>query len=477
MIFKQQFIFTKRLIVIPEDCTSIPIRDYELVYHDTLSFNQITYDKTSLYLLGDLFDYRNPSFTNADILNALSDISSKEELCERLDPYCGPYVLIYADDKDFILLNDCSGQREVFYDLDFSKLGSQVGLLENLDGLDYSEHPYYGSKLFNKKKLCIGETTPVQNIKHLRPNHYLDLIDKKVIRFFPRDKNTQVDLNLVAQTGATMLQGFVEAIGNRLPLVIPLTGGMDSRMLFVASLHLDATYYISQHENDSDDYYDLVVAQQVADVYGKPLQIIKDGKASCTFLKEPQGLDFPRDVSFPTIAINTAVINGNVSEVARNHFKYHKPITGKKLALLNGFEDNPFVITQYEKWITENKKGINNKDYHLLDFFYWEENMMNWAAKGKTETRALGIHMFSPFNSRGLLKLLLATDRNKRDTANNVVHVKILDLLSDHNPALKKIPLNPDFERKRARLLWELGLFKAFDALRMELRLFKRRLK
>lgn len=476
MIFKQQFIFTKRLIVVPENCTSIPVRDYELVYHDTLSFNKTSFEKTSIYLLGDLFDYRNPKFTNADILNGFADISSKEELFKHLDPYCGAYILIYDDSSDFIILNDSSGQREIFYDVDFSQMGAQVGLLENLEEVDYSAHPYYGTALFNRKRLYIGETTPRPNVKHLRPNHYLDIPNNQVIRFFPREGNIREDLATVAQMGATMLNGFIEAIRHRFPLVIPLTGGMDSRMLFVASLDLDATYYISQHENDNDDYYDLVVAQQVAAVYDKPLQIIKDGKASCTFLKEPQGLDFPRDVSFPTIAINKAVINGNVSEVARNHFKYHKPVTGKKLALLNGFENNPFVIRHYDDWIATNKSIIQNKDYHLLDFFYWEENMMNWASKGKTETRALGVFMFSPFNSRGLLKLLLATDRDKRDTANNVVHAKILDILSEHNKELKKIPLNPDSERKRARVLWRLGLFKVFDAIRMELRLLKRKL-
>ena len=127
--------------------------------------------------------------------------------------------------------------------------------------------------------------------------------------------------------------------------------------------------------------------------------------------------------------------------------------------------------------IQENKKKLLQKGYNALDFFYWEEKMSNWAAKGKSETRVLDVEMISPFNSRGLLKLFLSTSRNSRESTNSKLHHKIIEHLSDKHQELKKITINPTKDIIRARIMWKFGIYKLFTKAQLQARMLKVRLK
>lgn len=471
----KQFTFKASIPESNDVCSIVKIKEYYLQYHQNLNHTHSHHKNITLHLLGNVFDYIDTKASNQELVNILVKQQTKEDVFKILDTYYGEYVLIYVTEKELIILNDCCAQHEVYYTDDYTEVGSQLHLIST-KGNSEKDHIYYNSTLFNKKKLCIGTTTPSAHVKHLAPNHYMDVLRKETVRFFPNEKITPQPIEVVAEKAALMLKGYITAIANRHNIVLPVTGGFDSRLLFLASLDTACDYFVSQHQNMSDEHYDIVIAQKITNIFDKKLHVVKDSDETNHTL-ETTGIDHPRTASFPKLVTNKVLINGNISEIARNYYNYIKPVTAKKLTLLNGYSDNPFVIEVYQNWLSQNKSLFKKQGYHLLDLFYWEEKMGNWTAKAKTEAHAMNLELMSPFNSRALLQLLLATKRRDRDKFTSTLYQKIIEHLVDNHKEINAIPTNPDFERSRALFLKKIKLFKTFDAFRLYLRILKRRIK
>ena len=244
----KQFTIKKEVPESYPNCSIVKINESYLQFNNTINYTHTKNNDLSLYLLGNLFDYKNVKASNQDLLDVLVNQSNKEDFFKILDHYYGEYVIIYVKKDEFIILNDCCAQKEIYYTDDYTELGSQPQLLSHNTNTE-ENHPYYTSTLFTQKKLYIGTSTSISCIKHLAPNHYIDLLHKKVVRFFPTTKIFLLDIDEVAKKAAIMLKGYISAIAHRHKIILPVTGGFDSRLLFLASLDLECEYFVSQHNN------------------------------------------------------------------------------------------------------------------------------------------------------------------------------------------------------------------------------------
>ncbi len=298
-----------------------------------------------------------------------------------------------------------------------------------------------------KQKLFIGDTTHVENIKHLRPNHYIDIELKSIIRFFPKTHIKPKSINEVATEACKMLKGFIKAASLRNKLYMGVTGGYDSRVLFLASLGVECKYYVTKHSNMSAGHYDLVIPQKLTKIFNKKFRVILENPIdNDESLAEKTSIDFPRELKKPDEEFNNHIlINGNLSEIARNYYGDFHNVGSKELAVLYGYPGSKFVRSEFNKWVTKSSKIFSENGYNLLDMFYWEEKMGNWAAKAKTEMSILGTVMYSPFCSHRLLTTLLSTSRKQRDVHFNVLYNSIIKKLC---PDLPKIPVNPSKKKR-----------------------------
>jgi|WetSurSiteA1Bulk_404760.scaffolds.fasta_scaffold176153_1 hypothetical protein len=114
------------------------------------------------------------------------------------------------------------------------------------------------------------------------------------------------------------------------------------------------------------------------------------------------------------------LINGNISEIARNHYGYFKGILPEELSILCGYPGYKFVSKVYTKWLMDKLKIFSGIGCNVLDLFHWEERMGNWALKAKTEMGALGVTIYSPFYSHKLFEILLSALRKYRDQHFNI---------------------------------------------------------
>ncbi|MCF6350827.1 MAG: hypothetical protein L3J23_07340 [Flavobacteriaceae bacterium] len=461
-----QFLLTTKKIKSKYKSTKI-IGFYNLYYGEKLNVNSVLKKNIEIHLLGDFYDWENPKSTNQQIINNLVTENLKiEDLLLKTNKYSGEFIIIFIKNTKCYLFNDACSQREIYYSDDFSSFGSQLKLFKNISkaikirNKDENSNEYYFSDVFKKNKLHIGNKTNFENIKHLMPNHFIDISKKKEIRFFPVMAKIEIPLDIVAKKASIMLKGYLKAISLRKKMILGVTAGYDSRVLFLASLGLNCKYYVNKTNEMNDNHYDIIYAKKLTAIYRKKLNIIeKDFNQLNTDTRYKNSVDFPR---FLNIGIETKdneiVINGNISEIARNFYGYHKNATSKDLSFLSGKSNQEYAIKEYDKWL-KNKIEFTKLGYNYLDMFYWEEKMGIWQAKAKTESYALNRNVTTPYNSRDLLTLLLSTKRKYRDSHFNKLYDKIIFNLSNNNKSVKKLPINLSKRTIIIRLLKRFGLY------------------
>jgi hypothetical protein len=460
--YRRQFLFTiHNNFDFPWE--RIKILNYNLFFHPDLEFEYVKKKETELYLLGFLFDYENPAYSNLQILNALSNEKSFNDLVEQLFKYSGQYVLIYKSDDKLILLNDAVSQNEVYYDNSFSTFGSQPKLINKVIPLVPHTSPlpakFYSSEEFLNRREFIGQTTHVENIKHLTPNHFIDIKQKTISRFFPLKPIKPISIKNASNLASKMLEGYIKAASLRYNLSMGVTGGYDSRVLFLASRKVECKYYVSKLPLLSDKHHDISIPKKLTKELHNEFTVITERNDidETTSQILDTSVDFPRKIQkLNKYFDNQIIVNGNISEIARNFFGYNKNVQPEDLAFQYGYGSNDFVLEEYGNWLKTNSAIFSKMGYHTLDMSYWEERMGVWAAKAKTEMSALGTIVYSPFCSHKLLITLLSTPRKYRDRHNNRLYNLIIKGFS---PKASRIPVNPSFRNSVIKFLKTLRLY------------------
>lgn len=473
--FRGQFLFTTKNDIF-FDWDKVIINKYFLYFHPELNYEVVKNKAVEIHLLGNIYDWEKHTLSNHEILNTLSKANSLDDFLVQLSKYAGQFVLIYKSNEKFILLNDACAQNEIYYDTGFSAFGSQTKILEKVINPEpYKEEEnnhFFESQAFLKKRIFFGEKTHRSNVKHLLPNHFICLNDKKVKRFYPTIPIHIIPVDEAAEKAARILQGTIKAVAVRNKIAMAVTAGYDSRVLFLASINLKCKYFIYKHENMGDDHYDIIIPNKLTSLFEKEFSVIPDLKKDQINYSDNylNCIDFPR---FQTYAgqdfTNHVYLNGNISEVARNYYGYHKNLNSKDFAYLSGYANSKMVIAEYENWL-KNKPGFEKLGFNYLDMFYWEEKMGNWAAKAKTESNALGKLVFSPFNSRELLEVLLSTKRKYRDSHNNILYNKMINILSKET---SQLPINPGRKRKIIGFMKRMKIYNLYRHIGIKLQMLQ----
>lgn len=463
-IGRRQFLLSKNK-AFDLNWPSVEVGEYTLFTHPEIEQTFVEYEGKAIHLVGEIFDWKTPQWTSKDILNYLVKQPNRESFLEALSQFMGHYVLIYKSPDDFFLLNDTCAQYEAYFSQNFSVIGSQVKLINRVlksePHVDADAIAFFESPDFKSKKIFVGDCTHVSNIRHLRPNHLIDLKKHKIERFFPTTERVQRNLEEAASLASKMISGYVAAIASRHQIAVAVTAGYDSRVLFLASLNRNAHYYISQHEGMPVSHYDIKIGQQLTDLLGRgKYHVIKDKEGVVSEGEYGLSIDFPRTMSRPSFDFENCVyLNGNCSEVARNYFGTLPFLNGNDLARMLGYLNTALAKRLCQEWFSGNEGKLKKLKYNVLDIFYWEEKMGNWGAKKRTETNAIGRIIYSPFNSRGLMEVLLSVNRKHRDSHNNKLYKAIIRSLE---PKALQLPLNPTRKNKIIGALKKAGVYNGY---------------
>lgn len=424
----------------------------KLTVHPDLTTAQVSNKEKSLTLIGCLLDPDDPAASNVDILGRLlSGFSSIGELVKSTGSFGGRWIIVATNDKERFLFNDALGLRQVFYTnpADIGSLWAMsqpgigaetIGLLLEQEAAAYVDsHPFRS----NPEYRWPGEASPFRGLKHLQPNHWLDLDTGASHRYWPMEPLVRIGLEAAIERLSKLLPGMIRAAAQRFDLALAITAGLDSRLVLAAARDIkDKLSFVTVQQRAMPiDHADLTVSGRLLERLGLPHELIcaqvsTTPKFSQTFKRsvylahDHYGPD--AEAILRRFSRTKAVLTGSGAEVGRCSFRKELPwfdrrtITSAHLARLQRMDDQPFAMRHFTKWLEDARPRHNVK---LLDLFEWEQGHGNWLAMTQLEFDIAWREIITPYNCREVLTIFLGVDERYRRAPDYTLFQRLIEKL------------------------------------------------
>ncbi len=432
--------------------------DTFLTFHPDLEFASVKKNNIELFLLGFFFDPNNPNFTNLEILNnILLHNTSLKDIIKATYTLAGRWALIYSDNKNTIVFNDPAGLRQIFYSMQDDSVwcAAQPHILAKELNCALDDDPniqeYINSNLYLIwERSWIGDGTPFKNISHLLPNHYLDLKNSKVIRYWPDEKFVELSLNEAAIKSKELLINIFKAALNRYEIAQAVTAGWDTRLLLAISKEYrdNIYYYVQKFDPLDDDSPDIQIPRELLLKLGLDLHVIDaksyDSDFDKIYKENVYALQADekkyQHFNYFQLFQNKLIISGNISPIIKNNIPPKiDEINAGNLARLLERQNQKYAIKQIDKWLNSTLSSANKYNYNIIKLFYWENHYANWGAMFNAELD-IAAEEFAPLNCRNLINILLAPDDKYRDHNHVEIYQRIMELSW---PEVLQLPINP----------------------------------
>ena len=434
-------------------------------------------DHCRCLLIGQVYSSLEPEWSRAEICNNLAHSTNRTEFIRNTFHLTGRFIAVFSIDGANYVIGDAMGQFEVYFNDDCSVIASSLDLmgshmkLENHAG----EMTELYSQIAKTTRIQIGTTTKFRNVRHLMPNHLIDLQEKSQRRFYPtkEDFNRTLELDEAVKILSSELRCFAKSIKKVSNLAMPVTGGNDSRILLGAFKGIKLKTFVFDHPDSDRAKKDIRLAKNVLKTQNKELDVIFYQKEL-----DERGQNFYRDIAeapreeskiyiwnaYQKYLKGHVILTGHGGEIGRSFLKNIKGVNAKKLAVLMSFPGNKTVEEEMQKWLDELDPEILNSE-NLMDLFYWEQRMGNWGARILTEISYVTT-IFSPMNARSILETMLLVPKKHRQFAGNDLAKELIACLDQ---SLLSVPINPSMKYRIFRWMIRLRIYDLYQNLRLNL--------
>jgi len=477
--FRRQFLLTIAPITPLDDWACLQIDQYYLYTHPDLDVNIEADPKKSIVLIGNIYDSAEPQKENAEILSdIIASAHSIECFISYIKRYAGRYALIYKGTKETIIFPDALALRELYYCTGDNKIvcGSQPNLVAKFsnpkilprsdpDFLEFYTNHMKDSR-WNPIYKWIGDTTYYEGIKHLLPNHCLDINRREAHRFWPNEPIKRVDLDEAVSKSCKFLQGNMEAMVHRHSVMMAVTAGTDTRTLLAASkdIHHKIYYFV----NDHDLHYrpDVSVPKEMFESIGVPFNVhyisndvderFRQIFLNNSFFATDRIMSTIYNVYYKKLGDKINIIG--IGEIGRTRFgKEPKNLNGYRLAYKIGHKDDRYAIQECEQILAEMIPSYRKFGINVLTGFYWEQMLGNWGVTGNSESD-IAIEEVNPFNSHMLYEIFLGAEDKYTKYAKSIL---FREMIGNMWPELINWPINPPYNlrSKIQNYLKKTGVF------------------
>lgn len=484
--FRRQFLLTSAEIPSLADWKCVQIDQYYLYAHPDLEVNRLVDPRKCIVLIGDLFDSESFDKGNEDILKNISEsVDSLESCVARIKRYAGSYVLLYKGGKDAVILTDPLAWREIYYCTQDNQIvcGSQPNLLATFanpeimptsdpDLLEFYKIQFKGPW----QSKWIGDETCYEGIKHLLPNHYLDITRREARRYWPNEAIKRLNLDEALSKSCTFLQGIMRALVHRHSVMMAVTAGTDSRTLLAASRGIKhKIYYFINNEGMGHSHPDISVPRQIFESIGVPFHVHDVTKD----VDDEFRINFLSNAFFATERLLPTTYNvyfknhgdkvniKGVGEIGRTRFgKEPRNLNSYRMAYKLGYKEGRYVLRQCEKLLAEMLPVARKSEINVMTLFYWEQMLGNWGSVATSEC-AIAIEEVNPYNSHLLFEVFLGVDAKYANYQHNVFFREMIRRMW---PELLNWPINPP-HTMWDRVAWyfkKAGMFELLKELRYQ---------
>lgn len=489
LIYRRQFILARTEISELDYWQKIDVDEYKLYVHNDLQVVAASNSIQTLILLGYLFDPNNYKASDTDIIQMILE-NTKDFIgvCDELKLYAGRYAIIYKDENCFNIVQDALALREVYYCQHENKVicASQPNLLEHFaqpvilkssdpDLLDFVENhlPY-----IRNGRLWPGDSTAYSNVKHLLPNHYLDINKLKSQRYWPNRKFNRINLSDAVAKCSTFLQGVLKAAAYRQSLMLAVTAGFDSRALLAASKEIckSVHYFINKIDRLDDRSNDIKIPKDIFRQIGLPFHIHTWSQEvptdfrkiffTNTALAHEDLLPVIYNIYYKQHSDKLNILG--VGEVGRTkYFDPPKNLDAYYLAYMLKYRKSPYAVKECAAWLAQAQHVANQFNLNIMTLFWWEILIGNWGSVGNAESD-IAIEEFDPYDSHYLYETFLSVDSKYRTFHDNILFKELIRYMW---PQLLETPVNPP-ENSRdmlMELLQKIGIEKTARYLKFRL--------
>ncbi len=436
--FRRQFVLSNSEIAILDGWknhrVSNPVEDFYLSSHPDLDVIKVSGASKDLLLLGYIIDPYNPERNSESILFHLAKFEHFDEIVAASFNLGGRFVIIVSDISGIKIFNDAMAFREVYYvcKSQVTACGSTPDILMQIFGLHQDMDPelqqFYKSKAFNSpERIWIGDKTPIEGVKHLLPNHYLDLVPGTCIRFWPIVKMKRISIKPAIELMSDILKGTYKAASLRFTIHQGLTSGWDTRLLLAASHNFckDIHYFFirgfkgDEIKKGSVDYH---ISKEIAQKFDLDHEIIETDniRANEDFVRTYYANNLfarPKLLSvFYHAYLNNYENTITISGTGGNEILRLLRIAGRNdcssfsIAKIWNYESFPFIKNNIELWFRSNY-SLKKTNFKMIDIFFWEQMFANWGSLSGSEQDIVRDEL-RPFNNRAFISAyILLLDR------------------------------------------------------------------
>jgi hypothetical protein len=474
LLYCRQFIFCQKEIQDFDHWQKYTVNNYFLYVHPKLKVTKVSRKSKELFLLGSLFDSTNKMATDEDITEKLIDVNEFKDLLAKSENYTGRYVLIYKDDRGVKLFHDPSASRRVHYLMDEEKFccATQPHLIakyldipktSNMEVLNF----YKSDQFYSHNQVGVMENTIYDPIKLLTANFYIDITNRKVIRFWPYRKLNSISLNEGIELVTKELKGFMANIHQRNKIVMGVTAGNDSRLLLASAREFKDDIFIyvfhlprmkNERHQDLEAFQKIV---RLGNMKGKIVshnpKVDPDFKAIYDKNNEfasQENLSLIYNFHYKECA-DKLNVSTTMSDVTRNFFSSAIKVTPEILTNLWYYKGNKYVLDIYKRWLMEVEEYANALNYNILDIFNWEERISSWQSYYLSDCD-IARDEVAVLNSRKVLEIMLSVPAKYRDMHTNIFHRSMVKKMW---PELGTVSYNPNFKKKVSYSLKKMGIY------------------
>ena len=484
--YRRQFLLCREVIPSLAHWNFLSIKDGLCLYsHPDLDITVKESQQLKLILLGYIFNPAHHGESNEAIL---ADILQKSDtfhsFLDAIKGCVGQYVFIYLNNEAIHVIHDALALREIYYCTSINRAicGSQPNLVSEFaePPLGFSDDKaiqgFYAHDLKNMRsgRFWIGDETCFRGIKHLLPNHYLDVAELKSKRYWPREKLTPVGLDEAVRISCSFLQGALKAAAHRHELMIAVTSGTDSRTLLAASREICGRvyYFINQHKGLDEKHPDICVPSAMLNRLNIPFHI--------------HNLEGEIDEEFRRIFLDNVFLSTdlNLSAIYNVYYKQHnqrlnvlgvgeigrtfygdvpRNIDGYYLARSMKIKNSPYAVDQCQRWLESTLPVARRCGVNILTLLLWEQLLGNWGTVGNSESD-IAIEEFDPYGSHYLYEILLGVDKEYSEYGNSIL---FSEMIRHMWPELLEYPINPPYKKSDyvRILLTKTGVLKPLKSL------------
>jgi len=463
--------------------------NYYLTVHPDLQISKASWNENFIIMLGYILDPLNTSFDNNQIVDSLIKEARKaDEIFEKIGRMCGRFIMIIKMNNDFRIFNDTTGMRQIFYYMDNLNhlwCASQPSIIADHLKLSADREIYndlFRLSFFSKttEYWYPGNSTIFKDIYHLTPNHYIDLHNHQIVRYWPKRTLPFIPFDKCLKKSRFLLENLLEAACNRFHIAMGLSAGYDSRIVLAASKKVrNKIFYFTHTSEDSDSKMeDVSIPAELLPNLGLQHHIIKiPNKMECHFeilfrknvatARTCKGLNtYGLFKHFRNDENEVVLASGNISEIAKRNARRLPRVPN---FLINGFilssvadmQGSRFANKKFKEWYTS-IKDILQYGLNVFDLFYWEQRMANWAAMTFSEMD-IAFENFSPFNCRELVENMIGLPLKYRSQPDYIFHTELIRTMW---PETLQMAINPAKNSLQKTINYFIFKYRLYDFLK-----------